>query len=81
MTSVAAGSVVVSEAVDERLAARSRSTARASITYNAMQNGWQEHPPQARRLAKPPIEGWTQLHFEYSAFVVLRQLSSPTEPA
>jgi len=37
-------------------------------------------PVQARRLTKPPIEGWTQLHFEYSAFVVLRQLS-PAEPA
>jgi len=51
------------------------------ITYNAMQNGWQEHPPQARRLTKPAIEGWTQLHFEYSAFVVLRQLSAPAELA
>jgi hypothetical protein len=37
------------------------------VTYNAMQSGWQHHP--ARLMQKE----WTELHFEYSAFVVLRQ--------
>ncbi len=44
------------------------------VTYNAMQSGWQEHPGHnasliPRRGAQAP---WTQLNFEYSAFVVLR---------
>lgn len=43
------------------------------ITYNAMQNGWVEHEPQPRRMTKAPTRGWTEIHFEYSAFVVLRE--------
>jgi hypothetical protein len=41
------------------------------VTYNAMQSGWQHHP--ARLMQKE----WTELHFEYSAFVVLRQHDEP----
>lgn len=47
------------------------------ITYNAMQNGWEDHPAQPRRLTKPPTPQWTELHFEYSACVVLRQRGAP----
>ena len=36
------------------------------VTYNAMQSGFQHHPPQRDGTQ------WTDLHFEYSAFVVLR---------
>jgi hypothetical protein len=42
------------------------------VTYNAMQSGWQEHPPRKGSVLKPPQPGWTELHFEYSAFVILR---------
>ena len=41
------------------------------VTYNAMQSGWQHHP--ARLMQKE----WTELHFDYSAFVVLRQHDEP----
>ena len=43
------------------------------VTYNAMQNGWQHHPMQPRKLMTPSRSEWTELFFEYSAFVVLRQ--------
>jgi len=42
------------------------------VTYNAMQNGWQEHQPRKGSLLKAPTPGWTELRFEYSAFVILR---------
>jgi hypothetical protein len=42
------------------------------VTYNAMQSGWQEHPPRKGSVLKSPQPGWTELHFEYSAFVILR---------
>jgi hypothetical protein len=45
------------------------------VTYNAMQSGWQQHDAQPRRLTRPPRPAWTELQFEYSAFVVLRQLA------
>lgn len=48
------------------------------VTYNAMQNGWQHHAAQPRRLTKPPTQDWTELQFEYSAFVVLRELAPPS---
>lgn len=37
------------------------------VDYNAMQTGWQVHP---KRLTRPE---WIELHFEYSAVVVLRE--------
>jgi hypothetical protein len=42
------------------------------VTYNAMQSGWTEHPPRKGHRLRTPEQGWTELHFEYSAFVVLR---------
>jgi hypothetical protein len=42
------------------------------VTYNAMQAGWQEHPPTRGSLVRSPKQGWTELMFEYSAFVILR---------
>ncbi len=43
------------------------------ITYNAMQAGWTEHQPKKGNIIRPPQQGWTELHFEYSAMVVLRE--------
>lgn len=42
------------------------------VTYNAMQSGWQEHPAQKGSVLKSPEPPWTELRFEYSAFVILR---------
>ncbi|GEM_PF-5497729 len=42
------------------------------VTYNAMQSGWTEHPAKKGHVLRAPEQGWTELHFEYSAFVVLR---------
>jgi hypothetical protein len=42
------------------------------VTYNAMQSGWTEHAPKKGHVLRGPEQGWTELHFEYSAFVVLR---------
>lgn len=42
------------------------------VTYNAMQAGWQGHEPKPGGLMRTGKPGWTELHFEYSAFVVLR---------
>ena len=47
------------------------------VTYNAMQSGWTDHPPKKGHLIRPPEEGWTELRFEYSAFVVLRERQAP----
>ena len=44
------------------------------VTYNAMQSGFQHHPPQRDGSQ------WTDLHFEYSAFVVLRPRPAPLPP-
>ena len=43
------------------------------VTYNAMQSGWQDHAPRKGNLIRSPEAGWTELRFEYSAFVVLRE--------
>ena len=43
------------------------------VTYNAMQCGWTEHPVKKGHLLREPEPGWTELRFEYSAFVVLRR--------
>ncbi len=44
------------------------------VTYNAMQSGWREHPRRPATLIPPRVAQapWTELDFEYSAFVVLR---------
>ena len=50
------------------------------ITYNAMQNGWQEHPPQARRLTKPPSRAGpscTSSTAHSSSYVSSRRPSQP----
>jgi hypothetical protein len=43
------------------------------VTYNAMQSGWREHPSKPGGIFRRFQEGWTELQFEYSAFVVLRE--------
>ena len=48
------------------------------VTYNAMQSGWTEHPAKKGHVLRAPEQGWTELHFEYSAFVVLRARDLPT---
>jgi hypothetical protein len=42
------------------------------VTYNAMQSGWQEHAGVRGSLVRSPKAPWTELMFEYSAFVILR---------
>jgi hypothetical protein len=42
------------------------------VTYNAMQSGWQEHPGRKGSIIRPGEAPWTELRFEYSAFVILR---------
>ena len=42
------------------------------VTYNAMQSGWQEHPGRKGSIVTPAQPSWTELRFEYSAFVILR---------
>lgn len=42
------------------------------VTYNAMQSGWQQHPGRKATLLRAGQEPWTELRFEYSAFVILR---------
>src|SRR3954449_7413286 len=42
------------------------------VTYNAMQSGWTGPPALKGHVIRKPEAGWTELHFEYSAFVVLR---------
>jgi hypothetical protein len=51
------------------------------VTYNAMQSGWQNHPPRKGGLARRPEPGWTELRFEHSAFVVLRERATPPSGA
>lgn len=50
------------------------------VTYNSMQNGWQHHPAQAGGLLKQGTAEWTELSFEYSAFVVLRERATAHQP-
>jgi hypothetical protein len=47
------------------------------VTYNAMQSGWDNHPPKKGSIVRKPEPGWTELRFEYSAFVVLRERTPP----
>ena len=42
------------------------------VTYNAMQSGWQEHPGRKGSIVRSGEAPWTELRFEYSAFVILR---------
>lgn len=42
------------------------------VTYNAMQSGHEHHPGRPTQLLRPGKQDWTELFFEYSAFVVLR---------
>lgn len=49
------------------------------VTYNAMQSGWQHHPARPGGLLKSGNREWTELSFEYSAFVVLRPAATPGE--
>lgn len=46
------------------------------VTYNAMQNGWEQQPPVKPMIGKSR-EQPTRLFFEYSAFVVLRRRQAP----
>ena len=48
------------------------------VTYNAMQSGWTEHPAKKGHMLRAPEQAWTELHFEYSAFVVLRARDRPS---
>ena len=47
------------------------------VTYNAMQSGWQGHSPRKGNLVRSPEPGGTELCFEYSALVVLRERGTP----
>jgi hypothetical protein len=47
------------------------------VTYNAMQSGWQEHPARKGSVLRAPESAWTDLRFEYSAFVILRGAARP----
>jgi hypothetical protein len=38
------------------------------ISYNAMQTGWEDHPPRAANES-----AFTELFFEYSALIVIRR--------
>ena len=42
------------------------------VTYNAMQAGWHEHAGRKGSVLRQPQAPWTELCFEYSAFVILR---------
>lgn len=42
-----------------------------------MQSGWQHHPARPGGLIKPGTAEWTELAFEYSAFMVLRFTPAP----
>lgn len=42
------------------------------VTYNSMQAGWEEHPAGRGSLVRGAKPAWTELLFEYSAFVILR---------
>ena len=42
------------------------------VTYNAMQSGWLEHAGRRGSVVRSPQAPWTELRFEYSAFVILR---------
>jgi hypothetical protein len=62
------------------LSERMRDNDELHVTYNAMQSGWQHdpgHPGDWRHAARTP---YTHLHFEYSAFVVMRQRGEPVPP-
>lgn len=50
------------------------------VTYNSMQSGWEQHPAQTGGFRRPAKPEWTELHFEYSAFVVLREREAPYQP-
>jgi hypothetical protein len=47
------------------------------VSYNAMQSGWQEHPDRKGSVLRAPEPAWTELRFEYSAFVILRGAARP----
>lgn len=49
------------------------------VTYNAMQSGWRNHEPKPGGFMRAPKAGWTELDFEYSAFVVLRSRAPAAE--
>jgi hypothetical protein len=42
------------------------------VTYNSMQNGWEAYPGRKGSVLRAPEAPWTELRFEYSAFVILR---------
>jgi hypothetical protein len=42
-----------------------------------MQSGGTEHPAEKGHVLRAPEQGWTELHFEYSACVVLRARDLP----
>lgn len=48
------------------------------ISYNGMQKGWQE---RSKFKVLGPPEQWTELDFEYSALVTLRDRSALAEAA
>ena len=42
------------------------------------QSGWTEHTAKKGHVMRKPEAGWTELQFEYSAFVVLRARDRPS---
>ncbi len=47
------------------------------VTYNAMQSGWLDHPGRQGTIWQRAKAPWTELQFEYSTFVVLRDRGHP----
>ncbi len=50
------------------------------VTYNAMQAGAQPHPEVPASTFRRGQPAWTELFFEYSAMVVLRERSALDRP-
>ena len=59
------------------LSERMRDNDELHVTYNAMQSGWQHDPGHPGDWRHAPRTPYTNLHFEYSAFVVMRQRPHP----
>ena len=51
------------------------------VTYSSMQSGWTQRPGRPGSLLRDGVAPYTELSFEYSAFIVLRhQPATNTTP-
>ena len=64
--------------VHDVIAEHAREDDDVRVSYTAMQVGWTQHPeiPAARRCAAQPA--WTELFFEYSALIIIRDRRAPS---